>query len=78
MMFKIFSNDRGKVGGVPMYSALCSAFADDRASAQREASTRFRDFGPVKAIEWPMTSQASKDWCVKHVGPMKGSRGRAA
>ena len=67
MIYRIFSNDRGKVRGVPMFSALCPVTASTAADAERVAK---RDYPGVrlKAVEWPMTSQASKDWYLKHVG----------
>ena len=72
MTFRIFTNDRGKVRGVPMYSALCPLKAESLVDATRLAKRRYQCFGPscgfapVKAIEWPATSQASKDWLAKH------------
>jgi len=67
MTFRIFSNDRGKVRGVPMFSALCPVVAPTAADAERIARREYPGTR-LKAIEWPMTSQESKDWCAKHVG----------
>jgi hypothetical protein len=55
-----------------MYSALTSIEASTQASAVVKASRRYASFGPpeyaaMQAIEWPATSQASKDWLAKHV-----------
>ena len=74
MTFRLFTNDRGKERGVPMYSALTSITASTAASAAVKASKRFASFGPpqyaaMKAVEWPPTSPASKAWLAKHVGP---------
>ena len=73
MTFRIFTNDRGKQGGVFKYSAYTTINALSLDSAQRKAETLCAGLpydgahGPVKAIEWPATSQASKDWLAKHV-----------
>lgn len=71
MTFRIFTNDRGMVRGVPMYSAYTAYTALDLLSAERTAAEQFKalgppDYAPVKVIEWPPTSQASKDWLAKH------------
>lgn len=71
MTFRIFTNDRGKARGVPMYSALTSIEASTQASAVVKASRRYASFGPpeyanMQAIEWPAVHQASKDWLAKH------------
>lgn len=73
MTFRIFTNDRGKVRGVPMYSALTTITAMDAAGAELKAKRRYRSFGPpqsaaIKVIEWPPSSQESKSWLAKHVG----------
>lgn len=73
MTFRIFTNDRGKQDGVFMYSAWRDIEAHGLAHAQSWAEEYGRDLayrgehGPVKAIEWPATSQLSKDWLAKHV-----------
>ena len=67
MMFRVFTNDRGKRKGVPMYSALAPLKADTIEIAQAMAEKRWRPY-VVKAIEWPAASRASKDWLAKHVG----------
>lgn len=73
MTYRVFSNDRGKIRGVPMYSCLTILTAGSKASAELKAQRRYRafgppDFAPIKAIEWPPASQASKDWLARHVG----------
>lgn len=73
MTFRIFTNDRGKQRGVAMYSALCPVDALNAHAAERIAARDYRHYGPpkfapIKAIEWPATSQESKDWLIKHVG----------
>ena len=67
MTFRIFSNDRGKVRGVPMFSALCAVTASTASDAERIAKSEYPS-ARLKAIEWPITSRKSKDWCTKHVG----------
>ena len=73
MTYRIFTNDRGKRKGMPMYSALTDLKAADLGSAELKAERRFVTFGPphyapIKAIELPPSSQASKEWLAKHVG----------
>jgi hypothetical protein len=67
--YRIFTNDRNPKNGVPMYSALCR---EDAITPEEAAARHPRwgppEFGPVKAIEWPVTTQESKDWLEKHVG----------
>ena len=74
MTFRIFTNDRGRKNGVFLYSAYAPVEAVSAAEAQKKAEARCAGLpydgphGPVKAIEWPATSQTSKDWLAKHVG----------
>jgi hypothetical protein len=73
MMFRVFTNDRGKERGVPMYSCYTAFSALDIKTAEALAATQFEglgspEFAPVKVIEWPPISQTSKDWLAKHVG----------
>jgi hypothetical protein len=75
MTFRVFTNDRGKRKGVPMYSAYTGFTAPDLETAQRTADAQFKMLGPphyapVKVIEWPAKSQASKDWLANHVGAL--------
>jgi hypothetical protein len=66
--FRIFTNDRGKRGRVPLYSC----FALRKASSAEEAlKTVPEHFTPpyvaaAKAIEWP-PSAADSSWLEKHV-----------
>jgi len=71
--YRIFTNDRGKVRGVPMYSALTTITASSQAQAELKSGRRFACFGPpeyapVKAIEWPPLTSQAKDWLAKHIG----------
>lgn len=79
MTFRIFTNDRGMEKGVPMYSCLTAVgtgggLVIDAVTALEFANERFSQLGesagfaPLKAIEWPPTSEASKAWLAKHVG----------
>ena len=54
--------------GVPMYSAFCPMESTDAKSAEWKAAKKYRIALPLKAIEWPPTSQASKNWLAKYVG----------
>ena len=70
MTYRVFSNDRGKVRGVPMYSCLMEvrAFTPELAIAQCNPDFGTQGgFAPMKALEWPVSTQASKDWLAKHV-----------
>ena len=66
--FKIFTNDRGNRGGVPMYSC----FTQKKASSAEEAlKTIPKPFtaphvAAAKAIKWPPSS-ADLLWLDKHV-----------
>ncbi len=57
-----------------MYSAFKPLEADSLEDAQGRAEWMCHGLayrgahGPVKAVEWPPTTQASKDWLAKHVG----------
>lgn len=74
MTFRIFTNDRGKQKGIFMYSALTTIEAPNAEKAEQLAEMRCANLayrgahGPVKVIEWPPTSLASKQWLAKHVG----------
>ena len=75
MTFRIFTNDRGKRKGVPMYSAVTTISANTQATAERRAAQRFPDFGPphfapIKILEWPANSSVSQEWLAKHVNPV--------
>jgi hypothetical protein len=68
--YRVFTNDRGRARGVPMYSALRDVKAASRRIAVSKINAAFGppDFAPIVAIEWPATQQESKDWLKKHVG----------
>jgi hypothetical protein len=70
MTFRIFTNDRGKQKGVPMYSCLTATESDSAMAAEAAYSSPHLSgvYAPVKAIEWPPVLKASKDWLAKHVG----------
>ena len=74
MTFRIFTNDRGRKNGIFLYSAFSSIAADRIETAERRAEKLCAGLpydgphGPVKVIEWPATSDASKKWLAKHVG----------
>ena len=66
--FRIYTNDRGKRDGVPMYS--CFAFREAK-SAEKALKTVPEHFtepyvAAAKAIEWP-PSAADSSWLEKHV-----------
>jgi hypothetical protein len=69
-VYRIFTNDRGKQKGVPMYSGLMDVEADDPHAAKKQAPKYFGPptFAVIVAIEWPPTTDASKAWLRKHVG----------
>lgn len=72
-VFRVFTNDRRSIDGVPMYSALCA----QKANTAEEAAAKFSRFGPSKyapvvAIEWPVTTQQSQEWLDNHVNRKRG------
>lgn len=72
MTFRVFSNDRGKKRGTPLYSCLDEIKAPDMRTATASAKKKYAAFGPprfapLKCIEWPPTSQESQAWLDKHV-----------
>jgi hypothetical protein len=74
LMFRIFTNDRGKQKGVFMYSAFRDIDAVNASEAAMAADSCFGPFayvgahGPIKAVQWPPVSKADKDWLTEHVG----------
>ena len=74
MTFRIFTNNRGKHRGVFMYSGFCDVKAPTPLAALLTAQSRTKrlsylgEHGAPKAIEWPATTQESKEWLAKHVG----------
>ena len=73
--YRIFTNDRGIRGGVPLYSCLKEVKATSPEVARRTCPARFDapNYAPAVAIHWPASTQSDdeKEWLKKHVG--KGS-----
>jgi len=69
MKFRIFSNDRGSIKGVPMYSALMDTDADSPEEAIKQAPVKLGKppYAKMVAIEWPPELDRSIDWLEKHV-----------
>jgi hypothetical protein len=69
--YRIFTNDRGRVNGIPMYSALKDVTAASPEEARRKVPAAFDapNFAPAVAIRWPESSQAEheKEWLRRHV-----------
>lgn len=69
--YRIFTNDRGKVGGVPMYSALKDVEAPSPEEAKKKCPIQFSApvYAPPVAIRWPESTQSDneKAWLRKHV-----------
>lgn len=70
--YRIFTNDRGKIGGVPMYSGLKDVDASGPESARKKCPPQFDapNFAPAVAIRVPRTTQSDdeKKWLARHVG----------
>lgn len=70
--YRIFTNDRGKKRGVPMYSCLKEVQATSPAAALKECPPEFDapNYAPAVAIHWPAREQSNdeKAWLAKHVG----------
>lgn len=67
--FRVFTNDRGMLRGVPMYSALKGVQELSAEAAARSVNPDFGvpHFAPIVAVEWPPKSKEAKDWLAKHV-----------
>lgn len=69
--YRIFTNDRGTLRGVPMYSALKEVTAANAIEACAKCPVGFGPptFGPVVAIRWPADVQTDSEraWIAKHV-----------
>ena len=67
-LYRIFTNNRGKKKGVPLYSALKPCRARDEATAIGTVSPLFGrpPLAPVKAIQWP-PDDAGRAWLKEHV-----------
>ena len=70
MKYRLFTNDRGRKDGIPMYSALKDVEAETPEAAVSTVVwyLRIAPLAPAKAIPWPAEDQESKDWLAKHVG----------
>lgn len=72
MKYRIFTNDRGKQRGVPMYSCLKEVRASSPETARNKCPPQFDapSFAPAVAIRWPASEQSDdeKEWLQKHVG----------
>lgn len=74
--YRIFTNDRPKERGVPMYSALMGVNAASPEAALKQCPPQFNapNCAPAMAIRWPkgvqfqQLSDDEKKWLRKHVG----------
>jgi len=70
--YRIFTNDRGRENGVPMYSCLKEVEATSPEDARSQCPRRFDapHFAAAQAIRWPESAQSDdeKAWLKKHVG----------
>jgi hypothetical protein len=66
---KVFTNDRGKARGVPMYSCLLDVNVRDLDAALRKVPPAFDapNFAPAVAVAW-LPDDEGKRWLAKHVG----------
>jgi hypothetical protein len=69
--YRIFTNDRRLVQGIPMYSCLKEVEASSSEIAIKECPRQFDApyYAPAKVIQWPESTQSDdeKDWLKKHV-----------
>lgn len=70
MTYRIFTNDRGRENGVPMYSALKDVQATSPEAARKKCPPQFDapNYARAVAIHWPNYSDDEKRWLKKHVG----------
>ncbi len=70
MKYRIFTNDRGKQNGVPMYSCLKEVNASSPEAARKMCPPQFDapNYAPAVAIHWPNHSTDEQTWLKKHVG----------
>lgn len=68
MRFRIFTNDRGRVKGVAMYSCLKEVEASSRDAAFDQVPFEFdrAPLAPAVAIKWPPQTPIEKAWLRKH------------
>lgn len=66
--YRIFTNDRGRVAGIPKYSALREVRAKTADQAVLLVNQAFgqHPLAPIKAIEWP-PDERGREWLEKHV-----------
>ena len=68
--YRIFTNDRGKKRGVPMYSAFKPVKASNAAAAVKTIDKAFGPprFSEIVAIQWPPYTPSEIAWLKEHVG----------
>ena len=70
--YRIFTNDRGTRGGIPLYSCLKEVNAASCEDALKQCPPQFSEppYAFAVAIPWPESAQADHDkaWLKKHVG----------
>lgn len=54
--FRIYTNDRGRLHGTPLYSCYCEVDAIDAAAAVRMVDPKYGhpEFAPIVALSWPV------------------------
>lgn len=67
--YRIFTNDRHRLLGVPMYSALKDVEAPTAAVALQSCPAGFTapHYAPAKAIQWPPENPEDQKWLARHV-----------
>lgn len=70
--YRIFTNDRGTQGDIPLYSCLKEVSASSPEAARKKCPPQFDvpNYAPAVAIHWPESAQSDdeKAWLAKHVG----------
>lgn len=70
--YRIFTNDRGRKNGIPMYSGLKDVNAANPKAARKKTPPEFDspNFAPAVAIHIPASAQSDDEraWLKKHVG----------
>jgi hypothetical protein len=70
--YRLFTNDRGKRNGIPMYSGFKDVNAATHKAAAAKCPPQFDapNFAPAVAIHLPASAQSDdeKAWLKKHVG----------
>lgn len=69
LTYRIFTNDRARKNGRPMYSALKDVKATTPEQALKQCPPQFTapNVSPAVAIQWP-AGESDKDWLDKFVG----------